>query len=98
MQLKEIFGERRSGEARTEYAKGNALVEHFLARVEFDTDCSDIEPILRHLGLWEEGVRVHTGADPPCQAVRVTPERAARRRKHPVRRVAPSSRSTQCEG
>jgi len=21
--------------------------------------------ILRHLGLWEEGVRVHTGTDPP---------------------------------
>ena len=24
-----------------------------------------IEKILRHLGLWEEGVRVHTGTDPP---------------------------------
>ena len=24
-----------------------------------------IEKILRHLGLWEEGVRVQTGTDPP---------------------------------
>ena len=24
-----------------------------------------VERILRHLGLWEQGVRVHTGADPP---------------------------------
>jgi hypothetical protein len=22
---------------------------------------------LRHLGLWEQGVRVHTGADPPAE-------------------------------
>ena len=27
-----------------------------------------IEKILRHLGLWEEGVRVHTGTDPPGEA------------------------------
>ena len=26
-----------------------------------------IEKILRHLGLWEEGVRVHTGTDPPSE-------------------------------
>jgi hypothetical protein len=26
-----------------------------------------IEKILRHLGLWEEGVRVHTGIDPPSE-------------------------------
>jgi len=26
-----------------------------------------IERILRHLGLWEQGVRVHTGADPPAE-------------------------------
>ena len=25
--------------------------------------------ILRHLGLWEEGVRVHSGADPPTATV-----------------------------
>ena len=24
-----------------------------------------IERILRHLGLWQEGVRVHSGTDPP---------------------------------
>jgi hypothetical protein len=24
-----------------------------------------IERILRHLGLWQEGVRVHCGTDPP---------------------------------
>lgn len=28
-----------------------------------------IEQILRHLDLWEEGVRVHTGADPPASTV-----------------------------
>jgi hypothetical protein len=26
-----------------------------------------IERVLRHLGLWEQGVRVHTGADPPAE-------------------------------
>jgi hypothetical protein len=24
-----------------------------------------LERILRHLGLWEQGIRVHSGADPP---------------------------------
>jgi len=24
-----------------------------------------IERILRHLGLWEQGIRVHSGTDPP---------------------------------
>ena len=28
-------------------------------------DPAVIERILRHLGLWKEGVRVHAGADPP---------------------------------
>jgi hypothetical protein len=32
-------------------------------------DRAVIEQILRHLGLWEEGVRVHTGADPPTATV-----------------------------
>lgn len=27
-----------------------------------------IRKILRHLGFWEEGVRVHTGTDPPGEA------------------------------
>ena len=26
-----------------------------------------IERILRHLGLWEQGIRVHTGTDPPSE-------------------------------
>ena len=33
--------------------------------VELIDDREVIEKILRHLGLWEEGVRVHTGTDPP---------------------------------
>ena len=28
-----------------------------------------IERILRHLGLWQEGVRVRAGADPPARTV-----------------------------
>jgi hypothetical protein len=28
-----------------------------------------IERILRHLGLWQEGVRVHAGADPPARTI-----------------------------
>jgi hypothetical protein len=28
-----------------------------------------IEPILRHLDLWEEGIRVHSGTDPPGKTV-----------------------------
>jgi len=28
-----------------------------------------IERILRHLGLWEQGVRVHSGTDPPGTTV-----------------------------
>ena len=33
--------------------------------VALSDDWEVIEKILRHLGLWEEGVRVHTGTDPP---------------------------------
>jgi hypothetical protein len=32
-------------------------------------DHAVIEKILRHLGLGEEGVRVHTGSDPPPSTV-----------------------------
>lgn len=28
-----------------------------------------IEGILRHLGLWQEGVRVHSGTDPPGETI-----------------------------
>jgi hypothetical protein len=32
-------------------------------------DQAVIKRILRHLGLWEQGVRVHSGTDPPGQPV-----------------------------
>lgn len=33
--------------------------------VALSDDWEMSEKILSHLGLWEEGVRVHTGTDPP---------------------------------
>ena len=28
-----------------------------------------IERILRHLGLWQQGVRIHPGTDPPGETI-----------------------------
>ena len=38
---------------------------HEMRIVALIDDDKVIERILRHLGLWEEGVRVRAGADPP---------------------------------
>ena len=42
---------------------------HEMRIVSLIDDRAVIEQILRHLGLWEEGVRVHSGADPPTATV-----------------------------
>ena len=47
------------------YGPHSPCCSHEMRLVSLIDDREVIEKILRHLGLWEEGVRVHTGTDPP---------------------------------